>query len=56
MPRCDICGRKVKQTYRCKVCGARFCKKCGDVEREVCNDCLMYEQDIKTMESEFGEE
>jgi len=46
MPVCEICKKKVKVVYKCKECGAKFCEKCGSKEKEMCEDCLEYEEEI----------
>lgn len=43
MPKCEICEKKVKTVFRCKECSTRFCKDCGSEEREMCEDCVQYE-------------
>lgn len=42
MPKCELCEKKVKTTYKCTECGTRFCEKCGEKERNVCEDCIDY--------------
>ena len=47
MPICEICKKKKKTTFKCKECGAKHCDKCGDVDRELCLDCLRYEESMR---------
>ena len=42
MPVCEICENEVSDVFSCKHCGARFCEKCGDSERLLCEDCIDY--------------
>jgi hypothetical protein len=44
MPVCEICEKEVKVAYECKECGCKFCEDCGNAERELCDDCLSYEE------------
>lgn len=46
MPVCEICRKKVKEVFKCKECGTRFCKKCGDPARLLCKDCIEYEENV----------
>ena len=39
---CQICEKKAKTSYKCKDCGSRYCSKCGDNERDLCEDCAAY--------------
>ena len=67
MPKCSICGKEVKEVYKCKECGAKFCKEHGNVDTEMCEDCLDYDvekerqqeadiiDDIQDMEQEEHE-
>lgn len=59
--KCELCGKKANGTVACKECGAKFCKKCGDFERDMCEDCNMSEpaeikEEIDTDEQEYEEE
>ncbi len=65
MPRCEICGRKVKKVWTCKECGVKFCSKDGDPKKLLCRDCLSYtaeepwEEDkelIRDVQQEFEQE
>ena len=42
MPICELCENDVSEIFDCKECGANFCAKCGDNERNLCEDCLQY--------------
>ena len=49
LPRCQICGNNVEKTYKCTVCGEKFCEWCGDVNDKICIDCLdSQEQDYES--------
>jgi hypothetical protein len=39
---CEICENEVSEIFDCKECGAKFCDKCGDIDRNLCEDCLQY--------------
>ncbi len=43
MPVCEICENNSIEVFECKKCGVKFCSKCGDSERDICEDCLDYE-------------
>ena len=36
---CEICGKKVSQNIRCKMCGALICKDCRVKENGFCLSC-----------------
>lgn len=50
MPKCSLCNKKVKETFRCKECGTKFCKNCGNVVAEMCVDCTEYDIEEKRQE------
>ena len=39
--KCELCGKKADGTVTCKECGAKFCSRCGDFDRDMCEDCGM---------------
>ncbi|MCD6547291.1 MAG: hypothetical protein J7K22_01915 [Nanoarchaeota archaeon] len=39
MPKCEICGKNVKEVFKCKECGAKFCKNDGNVDALLCRYC-----------------
>ena len=48
MAKCEICSKTVKTVYSCDECGARFCENCGDKNKLMCQDCLAYEESLKS--------
>jgi hypothetical protein len=46
MAKCEICTKKVKTTYTCNECGSKFCDKCGDKTKLMCQDCIAYEEEL----------
>ena len=47
MPKCEICNKNVKTTFKCNECGSGFCEKCGEKDRLLCEDCADYEEQSK---------
>ena len=47
MAKCEICNKKVKATYACNECGSKYCEKCGDKKRLLCQDCIAYEEEMQ---------
>ncbi len=45
MPTCEICGKEAREIAECKVCGVIFCGDCGDIEKQLCEDCLFSEEE-----------
>jgi len=39
MATCTICGEEVETTFRCKMCGGKYCAACGDPDENVCTYC-----------------
>ena len=37
---CEICGQSTGKLYKCRVCGARFCRYCGSFTDRICIDCV----------------
>lgn len=50
MGKCDLCGKKKVGVCDCLSCGSKFCDYCGDIDRNVCEECVSYEED--SIESE----
>lgn len=44
MPVCEMCKKKQKKVFKCKECGSAYCEKCGNKDRELCEDCEAYEE------------
>ena len=40
MPECNVCGLEFDHLNRCKICGERFCRECGDPQQRLCLYCL----------------
>lgn len=40
LPTCELCGESEDSTYGCRRCGTSFCECCGDVDEEICINCL----------------
>ena len=40
LPICELCGESEEPIYKCKRCGTSFCECCGDVQEEICVNCL----------------
>jgi hypothetical protein len=36
---CDVCGKEVKETRACRMCGSNFCEECGSSKDYLCNNC-----------------
>ena len=55
MPVCEICKKNVKTVFKCKECAAKFCSNCGDEARDLCEDCIAFEetQDQYKLEQEI---
>lgn len=43
MKKCEICEKELPELFECKNCGTLFCPDCGDGERNMCEDCVAYE-------------
>lgn len=39
MPDCDMCGEKVEEVTKCKMCGEKFCADCGEADQKLCIYC-----------------
>jgi hypothetical protein len=37
---CEICGQSTGKLYKCRLCGARFCRYCGSFTDRICIDCI----------------
>jgi hypothetical protein len=58
LPVCEICGLEVAKVMECSQCGAKFCEECGDVKKNLCYDCLGWneEDEEEELEEDEGEE
>ena len=41
--KCELCDGDFDSVERCGVCETKFCKNCGDVNRNLCNDCIEFD-------------
>ncbi len=44
---CELCKCIEEELRDCKKCATVFCDNCGDKERNLCQDCLQFEEEEK---------
>jgi hypothetical protein len=53
MPICEICGMEVVEVTECTQCDAKFCEECGDKKRQLCYDCIGWDdEDVEDREED----
>jgi len=41
--KCDLCSKELDSMAHCSICDTKFCPDCGDYDRNLCKDCIEFE-------------